>query len=351
MRICIVGAGLTGLTLAYLLKKQGIQAILLEARNRIGGRIHTNYQKDKAPIELGATWLGSKHLHINKLLQVLPLEIFQQQLGDHAIYEYLSTSPPQLVQLPLNQNPSFRIKGGTFRLIEQLAKELEPNQILLNQVITQIDSSKSGCIIRTDSNRYTADLVVTTLPPNLLVHQIDFIPALPNELVQLAKQTHTWMGESIKVAFRFQHAFWKEANLSGTIMSNVGPVGEMYDHANVEGTAFALKGFLNSSFHTMSKAERKLLVVNQLKKYYQEAFDESSEYLECVWRQEPYTFTSYEDNIFPHQNNGHPSFRLPYMDGKLLIAGSETAKAFPGYMDGAVQSAYEVYHTILEKVG
>ena len=39
--VCIVGAGLTGLTLAYELKKEGVEALVLEAGSRIGGRIQT----------------------------------------------------------------------------------------------------------------------------------------------------------------------------------------------------------------------------------------------------------------------------------------------------------------------
>ena len=39
--VCIVGAGLTGLTLAYELKKAGVDSLLLEAAPRIGGRIQT----------------------------------------------------------------------------------------------------------------------------------------------------------------------------------------------------------------------------------------------------------------------------------------------------------------------
>ena len=126
-------------------------------------------------------------------------------------------------------------------------------------------------------------------------------------------------------------------------MSNVGPIGEMYDHSNVEATQFALKGFLNGAFHAATKEERQKIALLQLRKYYGAKADSFTAYVECVWRKESYTFTPYEGSIMPHQNNGHPLFRAPLMEGRLLIAGSETAANFPGYMDGAVQSAYEVY--------
>ncbi|CAG8614887.1 11732_t:CDS:2, partial [Scutellospora calospora] len=46
-KICIVGAGITGLFSALLLKKAGIEDItILEYQNRVGGRIHTHYFTD-----------------------------------------------------------------------------------------------------------------------------------------------------------------------------------------------------------------------------------------------------------------------------------------------------------------
>ena len=43
--VVIVGAGLTGLTVAYKLQAAGIPAIILEANSRIGGRVQTVYFK------------------------------------------------------------------------------------------------------------------------------------------------------------------------------------------------------------------------------------------------------------------------------------------------------------------
>ena len=41
--IAIIGAGISGLSLAYFLQKKGIEYVLLEASNRVGGLINTSF--------------------------------------------------------------------------------------------------------------------------------------------------------------------------------------------------------------------------------------------------------------------------------------------------------------------
>jgi monoamine oxidase len=137
-KIIIIGAGLTGLTLGYELNQLGVPFMILEARARIGGRIFTKHDPIYPPIEMGATWLGKKHTALIELLDKLGIEIFEQKLGHSAIYESISTSPPQLVRLGPNEAPSYRIKGGSDSLIKALASNLSKDQIKLGEVVTAV---------------------------------------------------------------------------------------------------------------------------------------------------------------------------------------------------------------------
>ncbi|MEO1438414.1 MAG: NAD(P)/FAD-dependent oxidoreductase [Bacteroidota bacterium] len=346
--ITILGAGLTGLTIAYLLRDQPFDVRILEARDRVGGRILTDRKPDRAPVELGATWLGQQHTALNAFLAKEGLPIFEQVLGRTAIYEAMSTSPPQLVELPVNNDPSYRIAGGTSTLIQYLVDQLPPERIQLNTTVGSVKSVGDRLEVYTNQGTYPSDYVVSTLPPFLLHSTIQFDPALPIELNQIMANTHTWMGESIKVALRFQEPFWRKPGASGTIFSNVGPITEFYDHSNVEDNHYALKGFLNGGYFHLDKEQRLEIVLNQLRKYYGSAVDQFTEYEEAVWRNESFTFAEYHRPVLPHQNNGHPIYQQAYLDGKFFIAGAETAGQFPGYMDGAIRSAQQIFNHLTE---
>src|SRR4030095_14239570 len=59
--VLIIGAGAAGLAAAKELSRKGIAVTILEARNRIGGRIQTARQKNSTiPIELGAEFIHGK---------------------------------------------------------------------------------------------------------------------------------------------------------------------------------------------------------------------------------------------------------------------------------------------------
>ncbi len=55
--VIVIGAGISGLACARLLKKAGYRVNLLEARDRTGGRIWTSRVWKGIPVEMGAMWL------------------------------------------------------------------------------------------------------------------------------------------------------------------------------------------------------------------------------------------------------------------------------------------------------
>ena len=98
--VVIVGAGLTGLCVARRLAQQKKKPsfIVLEARDRIGGRIHTVETKDGATVEMGATWFFPPFRNMFKMLKELKVELGEQYMKGFVMYESDKASPPSKVK-------------------------------------------------------------------------------------------------------------------------------------------------------------------------------------------------------------------------------------------------------------
>jgi monoamine oxidase len=338
--LLIIGAGLTGLSLAYYLRNSGLQITILEGRNRIGGRILTSKAEHSPTIEMGATWLMPSDRMLLKLLKELKLEVFEQRMNKHAIYDLASMPKAQLVELPSGQMPSYRIKGGTGTLINALEQKLSAQTtICQNELVKRISKEEAGIKVNTKGNLYHAKAVVSTLPPYLLQEQLEMTPTLAEDLQKLMQNTHTWMRDSIKFGMSYAQPFWREAGRTGIIFSNSGPIIECFDHSDAEDKHYALKGFLHPHFQQFTKEERLQLVLKQLQKYYGAIAKDYLAYEDLDWSQERFTTSSNIKGLVPHQNNGHALYQQAYWEGRLFIAGTETAKFRAGYMEGALHSA------------
>lgn len=331
--VIIVGAGLSGLTAAYKLKKSGISSTILEARPRIGGRIQTL----EGPIEMGATWFGDQHIHLRQFLIELDLEHFEQFTQGIISYDVHQQAPVQYMQMPPGQAPSYRIKGGTISLINKLASELDQETFHLNTKVRDIHGSGESVVITDrEGKQYRSRIAIVTLPPQLLTHTVAFEPPLPPTTRELMAATHTWMGESIKFALRYDRPFWKEKGFSGMGFAQTGIIQEIHDHTNFEESLFALKGFLRDNFSELSQTGREQLVRAQVMKLFGEEAADYLSYHDRSWINEVHTSVKEVDLLLPHQNSGHPELSQPLMADKVLIAGTETSPVYGGYMEGAV---------------
>jgi len=98
--VIVLGAGLSGLSAAYTLKKLGVDDILvLEAKNRIGGRVYTKeFVTPDGPlsVELGAEWIGENQRTIIAICRALGLVLVPHKAG-HDIYingRYIKAGKP-----------------------------------------------------------------------------------------------------------------------------------------------------------------------------------------------------------------------------------------------------------------
>ena len=177
--IVIIGAGLSGLLTAYLLKKEGIPFKILEARNRVGGRINTIYREDEAPVEMGATWFTSQHFNLINLLKELEIPFFEQKIGTQVFYQFSELTPTKVLEIPA-ESSSYRIAGGTSNLINKLFETIGSENVLLNEVVEEINFNQNSFTIKAKET-FECEAVVLALPPKLWAKIINFKPGLPDE--------------------------------------------------------------------------------------------------------------------------------------------------------------------------
>lgn len=83
--VVIVGAGAAGLTAANELKKAGLSVAVLEARDRVGGRLWTD-TIDGAMLEIGGQWISPDQTALIETVDELGLETFRRYREGDSVY-------------------------------------------------------------------------------------------------------------------------------------------------------------------------------------------------------------------------------------------------------------------------
>jgi monoamine oxidase len=93
----IIGAGLSGLAAAYKLKNAGWSVTVLDARNRIGGRVlsYSFPQNSNLVCELGAEWVGESHERIKALCRDFKIPLQKHQFEDRLMQNGRVSAPGQ----------------------------------------------------------------------------------------------------------------------------------------------------------------------------------------------------------------------------------------------------------------
>lgn len=93
--VIVIGAGLAGLSSARKLKAQGASIVVLEARDRPGGRVHSQRLESGQMIDLGAQFMGDAQTHVAALADEAGLRRTSALVPGDILHLPSEGAPPQ----------------------------------------------------------------------------------------------------------------------------------------------------------------------------------------------------------------------------------------------------------------
>ncbi|MCW8935854.1 MAG: FAD-dependent oxidoreductase [Gammaproteobacteria bacterium] len=343
--VIIVGAGLSGLYCAWQLQQQLQDVILLEARDRTGGRILSADYKN-SHYDMGPAWVWPQlQPRLSRLTSQLDLQIFKQYSSGTMLYE---KSPDEIERYDgqSSHSQSYRVKGGSYQLIKALLTKVSQSRIHLNTQVKEIhkDNLEIHAIRDGKAVHYTADKIILALPPRLILENIIFNPTMPEDITNAWKNIPTWMSGHCKIVFIYDKPFWRDNNLSGEVFSHYGPLSEIYDASPESEEYYALTSFVGLNSHQRKQIDEKNLIdlsLAQLQRLFGDESKNVSDIQIKDWSLDEYTTTEL-DLTSPMQHPDYPE-DIPkhFWDKKLILAGTEVAREHGGYLEGAIESADE----------
>ncbi len=335
--IAIIGGGLSGLALAAELEAAGADYVLIEARDRLGGRIRT-VRVGSAAFDLGPSWFWPGQPRLAALADRFAIPVFEQFATGELSFEDEQGGIQRGVGFS-SMEGSLRLTGGMAALIEGLSNSIPSGRIHLDSAVRTI--SKTGDITLTSGATLAARRIVLAVPPRVAAG-IAFDPVLPGPVIRALTAIPTWMGGQAKLVAVYDRPFWRDRGLSGDAMSRRGPSVEIHDASPASGEIGGLFGFLGVQPHIRNGHTEavKAAAIDQFARLFGDEARRPLRVFLQDWAFEPHT-SSALDHTSP---DGHPHYGLPHAlrdiwDGRLSFCVTETAPEFGGYLEGALVSA------------
>lgn len=351
--IIIIGAGLSGLYLAWRLEQTlpaNNRLLILEARERTGGRILSPQwgKSTEGRVDLGPAWLWPQFQpRLDRLMNDLHCRSFKQFTGGDMLYEAADGTLQQYGG-PSSHDQSHRVVAGTVELVNALQQQLHRSEIHLHTEVNSIDlhSGKITATCTADNTEktvsYDADKIILALPLRLLAQNIQLSPPVDATLLSHWNNSATWMASHCKIVFIYAQAFWREQQRSGEVFSHYGPMTEIYDASPDNESFYALSAFIGLNAQRRKQVGKDALISAcqaQLQRLFGDAAVQPLQIYIENWSESPYTASKLDLNTpaqHPHYSESAPRVLA---DGQLYLAGTEAAIEHGGYLEGALESA------------
>jgi len=339
-----------------VLEQNNIEYTILEATNRYGGRLKKDTTLADFPIDIGAEWLHSAPLTLNKLKGKHGDEIDEELIPYHLKStanwngkEYQTVSDWQN-NFTYKFMPESKFKKTTwYDFVDEHIAETVKHKIQYNSPVSTIDYSGGKVIIRTtNGTTHEADRVIVTVSIGVLKsNMISFIPEM-NEAKKEAIKAITFLN-GIKVVMKFSEKFYPDA--INCEVDNGEKV--FYDVAFQKNAEAKVLGFLcvgdeTQTYYDLNSEQE---IIASLLQELDQMFDGkatvtySGEYLLEKWGQYEFTQGTWTQAI--QEKKSHlKALRLP-LEKKVYFAGEIYDTYQQMGVPGAVLSGYYAVDRLL----
>ena len=237
------------------------------------------------------------------------------------------------------------VDGGMHALARHLAEPLQA-QLRLSTPVQAVDQDAEGVSVRADGVTYRARRLIVAMAPALSGRiAMQGISAAREQLAQRMP-----MGSVIKCQIAYERPFWREQGLSGEYVGSSAVFSPVFDNSPADGSCGALVGFIDGTeaVRWSGQAEaRRCAVIDSLVAAFGAQAAEPLDYVDQDWIADPWSRGCYTGVPTPGTlSRLGPALREPC--GAVHWAGTETAEAWCGYIEGALNSGERAAAEVLE---
>ena len=237
-----------------------------------------------------------------------------------------------------------KFQGGMHQVAQRMADELG-ERVVLNAAVHIIVQDENGVRAETDKGEFAARRMVVAGPPGPIA-RIQFEPSLAAARDGLHQRMP--MGAIIKAIVAYETPFWRGLGFSGQVATDDGTLGIVMEDTTETGASTLLCFIEGKHALEMSAAGREARekkVIESLVRFFGSDAANYIAYDDNDWLLEPYT-NGYVGHMPPGVMTrfGH-ALREPC--GRIHWAGTETATAWAGYLEGAMRSGIRAAQEVI----